>query len=43
MNILAARNVNSISAKLWRMTDIAILKAHSCTIATLRQKPSAAS
>ena len=39
MNILAAHNVNSLSAMLWRMTGIAITKALGCAFAML-QTPS---
>ena len=38
-DFLAAHNVNSLSAMLWWMTGIAVLKAIGCAIAMLRQKP----
>ena len=37
---LATHNVASLSAMLWWMTGIAILKALSCAFAMLRQTPS---
>ena len=36
---LASHNVSSLSAMLWWMTGIAILKAACCALAMLRQKP----
>ena len=38
-NFLATHNVTSLSAMLWWMTAIAVLKALGCAIAMLRQKP----
>ena len=37
-DFLASHNVNSLSAMLWWMTAIAIIKAIGCAIAMLRQK-----
>ena len=36
---LAAHNITSLSAMLWWMTGIAVLKAVCCALAMLRQKP----
>ena len=38
-DFLASHNVNSLSAMLWWMTGIAVIKALGCAIAMLRQKP----
>ena len=38
-DFLAAHNVTSLSAMLWWMTAIALLKALGCALAMLRQKP----
>ena len=38
-NMLASHNITSLSAMLWWMTGIAVLKALGCTLAMLRQNP----
>ena len=38
-NFLATHNITSLSAMLWWMAGIAVLKALGCTITMLRQKP----
>lgn len=38
-NFLATHNIASLSAMLWWMTGIAVLKALGCALAMLRQKP----
>ena len=38
-NFLSTHNIASLSAMLWWMTAIAVLKAIGCTLAMLRQKP----